>query len=135
MDNVTINKIKLLDQLQKNRKEHSEIYDLAIAGWKEEVKKGLKHALKQAKNDIEYITFLDIDKPQHHLKEYDEIIDRVSWHEDNMISLTIREFNNFVRDNWDWSFDFLNQAHIYSSSSSSSSSSTMSILESKMKNL
>jgi hypothetical protein len=135
MDIVKISKTKLLKELTKNRSEHKEIYELALAGWKEQVIKGLQDALAQAKLDIEYTTFLDIDEPRHHLKEYDEIIDRVQWHEDNIIELNIREFNNFVRDNWDWSYDFLNQAHIYSSSSSSSSSSTMSVLEKKIRSL
>jgi len=136
MDKVKINKEKLLKCLKKNRGEHKAIYELAHEGWKEEVTKALEEAFQNAKVGEEYITFFDIEEPEHHLKEYDEILERISWHEENVIFLDIREFNNFVRDNWDWSYSFLNQATHYSTSSSSSSSSSgMTILKNKMKNL
>jgi len=136
MDEVTISKQKLLDQLKKNREDHKEIYELAYEGWKAEVIKALEEALEDAKADKDFITYFDIDKPESHLSEYDEIIDRVSWHEDSVIKLNLREFNNFVRDNWDWSVNFLNQATMYSSSSSSSSSSSaVSTLREKLKKL
>ncbi len=128
MNKVRINKEKLLNQLQKNRNEHKVIYEEAMAGWEEQVVKGLKKALKKAEAGKEYITDLDLETPPCHLDEYDNIIERVNWHEDEIIELDHREFNQFVLDKWDWQHYFLMSASSYSSSSSSSgpSSSTLS---------
>lgn len=139
MQHVTISKEKLLEELKKNREDHKEIYELAMRGWKSKVKLALTVALVKANAGDEYKTFFDIPEPENHLKEYGEIIDRVSWHEDSHIDLDIREFNHFVRDSWDWMPHFLNQAAMYSSSSSSpsesSSSSSTSTLIRKMKSI
>jgi hypothetical protein len=136
MNTVTINKQKLLEQLEKNRVEHDIIYNAAMQGWKSEVTLALTEALDNAMHNEEFITFLDIPEPENHLNEYSEIIDRVTWHEGDMITLDLREFNQFVRDSWDWMPHFLNNAFNYSSStSSSSSSSASSLIETKMSNL
>lgn len=134
MNTVTISKKKLLAELEKNKKEHKLIYDEALHGWQSEVTLSLTEALDKAMNNVEFITFLDIPKPENHLNEYSEIIDRVTWHEDDVIILDLREFNQFVRDSWDWMPHFLNTAVNYSSSSSSSSS-TSSLIATKMSNL
>ena len=123
MNSVTISKEKLLKQLKQNREEHKEIYDLALKGWKHQVITELNIALEKANADDEYQTYFDIPEPENHIKEYDEIISRVEWHESDTIQLDLREFNQFVRDCWDWMPSFLNQAAYYSQSSSSSSSS------------
>ena len=136
MNTVTISKEKLLAELEKNKNEHKIIYDEALHGWETEVIVALRRALNKAVEGEEYITFLDIPEPENHLSEYSEIIDRVKWHEEDMIILDLREFNQFVRDSWDWMPSFLNNASSYSnSSSSSSSSSTGSLIETKMRNL
>jgi hypothetical protein len=138
MNTVMISREKLSEQLEKNRDEHKIIYDVALLGWKTEVIVALRRALNKAVDGTEYITDLDIDPPENHLNEYDEIIDRVKWHEENMITLDLREFNQFVRDSWDWMPHFLNNAFNYSSSTSPSSGSTSSassLIETKMRNL
>lgn len=136
MNTVTISKEKLLAELEKNRVEHDIIYSAAMEGWRSEVTLALTDALSKAYDGKEFITFLDIPEPENHLGEYSEIIDRVTWHEENMITLDLREFNQFVRDSWDWMPHFLNTAVNYSSSSSSrSSSSASSLIETKMSNL
>jgi hypothetical protein len=138
MNTVTISKEKLLAQLEQNKVEHKIIYDDALHGWQTEVIVALRSALNKAVAGEEYITDLDIDPPENHLNEYDEIIDRVKWHEEDMIVLDLREFNQFVRDSWDWMPHFLNNAFNYSSSTSSSSGSTSSassLIETKMRNL
>lgn len=136
MNIVHISKDKLLKQLKENREDHKEIYELALKGWKHQVIEALNKALEKATADEEYQTYFDIREPESHLKDYDEIIARVEWHEDTLIQLDIREFNHFVRDCWDWMPDFLNQAAFYSNSSSSSSSSSGSLtLSRKMKSM
>lgn len=138
MNSVKISKNKLLAKLKENREDHREIFELALEGWKQEVLKKLEDCIQDARAGKNYIENFYLPMPQDHTMEYNEIIDRVSWHEDDLIELDLRDFNRFVRDCWDWAPDFLNSAIGYSSSSSSSgcssSSSTISKIEAKLKN-
>lgn len=134
MNIVKIKKIKLIEKLKKNRDEHNLIYKEALHNWKGEVTYALTVALDKAISDVEFITDLELDEPENHVGEYDEIIERVTWHDDSVIELSLIEFNHFVRDCWDWMPNFLNQAINYSSSSSTSSSSTSSLIDEKMNN-
>lgn len=124
MDTVTITRTKLLEQLKKNREDHKLLYEAASEGWKQEVRAALFDAFEDAKDDKEYITWFDLPQPSSHVKDYDEVIERVEWHENEKINLSLVEFNHFVRDCWDWMPSFLDNAHTYSSSTSSSSSSS-----------
>lgn len=140
MQTIIITKDKLLKQLKTNREDHKAIYELALLGWQNEVTNALEEAYKAAKAGDEYTTWFDLEEPVSHVKDYDEIIDRVKWHEADQISLDIMEFNRFVRDSWEWMPNFLNNAHTYttsssSSSSSSSGSSSRALLMKKMKML
>jgi len=122
MQVIKISKQKLLNKLKENKKEHEKMYDMALGGWREQVVIRLEQALYNATKGIEYETDLDLDPPEEHLADYSEIIDRVEWNEEEVISLDLYEFNHFIRDSWDWMPDFLNTAFHYSSASSSSSS-------------
>lgn len=125
MKTIKISKEKLLYELERNRSEHKAIYEEAVEGWEQQVIQGLTEALTKAIDGEEYITDLDLDEPPCHLDQYDNIIARVKWHEDDTIELDHREFNQFILDQWDWQYSFLTNAVMYSSSSSSSSSSSM----------
>jgi hypothetical protein len=127
MDTVTIEKDKLLKKIKQNRDEHKLIYDEAMTGWKEEVLETLKNAVQLAENYDEYNTFFDIQKPEHHLAEYDRIIEMIEWNINEIIDLDPEEFNRFVRDKWNWTNDFLSTSSSYSTVSSSSSSSSLDV--------
>ena len=125
MNIIRISKQKLLTKLKENKEEHEKMYEMALSGWREQVVIRLEQALYNAMKAIEYETDLELEPPTEHLGDYSEIIDRVEWNEEEVISLDLYEFNHFVRDSWDWMPDFLNTAYHYSSSSSSSSSSSV----------
>jgi hypothetical protein len=134
MNTVKIKKTKLITKLQQNRNEHALIYEEALHNWQGEVTYALTVALDKAMSDDDFITNIELDKPENHIGEYNEIIERVTWHEDTIIELSLVEFNHFVRDCWDWMPNFLNQAFHYSSNSSTASRSTESLINQKMDN-
>ena len=94
MDEVKISKAKLLEQLKKNREDHTEIFEAALIGWKETVLNHLDKALAEAREGSNYRTYFNLPMPENHTKEYDEIIARVEWHEDEIIELDLHEFPN-----------------------------------------
>lgn len=123
---VKISKVKLLDKLKENRKDHRVIFEEALEGWKARVIGVLDCACREAREGRKYKTHFNLPIPNDHTADYDEIIERVEWHEEEFIELDVIEFNRYVRDNWDWMPDFIGLASSYSSSSSSSSSSALS---------
>ena len=123
MEHVTISKEKLLSRLKENRGNHRAIFEDALQGWKEQVLKALAQATEDARRGINYETFINLPRPNDHTKDYDEVIDRVEWHEEDTIDLELHEFNQFIRDDWSWMPDFTASTSSYSSSSSISSKS------------
>lgn len=123
MDCITISKEKLLEKLKQNRKNHRAIFEDALQGWEHQVFTALQKAVEDAKSGIRYETFINLPRPKDHTCDYDEVIDRVEWHEEKLIDLELHEFNQFVRDDWSWMPDFNASSASYSSSSSISSQS------------
>lgn len=122
MKTIKISKKKLLHQIQKNLQEHKFIYNEAMESWQTKVRLALADALEQARKETKFITDLELMEPECHIDEYENIIERINWHEEDIIELDQREFNQFILDKWDWQYSFLTTASSYSSSSSSSSS-------------
>jgi len=125
MKTIRIDKKKLLDQIEKNLNEHKLIYKEAMQSWRTEVRLALASALEKARSGEEFITDLELIEPECHIEQYKNIIERINWHEDDIIELDQHEFNQFILDKWDWQYNFLHTASAYSSSSSSSSSSSL----------
>ena len=135
MDEIRISKHKLLKKLKENRNDHRAIFELALDGWKKTVIQELENAAEEARTGRRYKTHISLPVPVDHTGDYDEIIDRVEWHESDFIELDHFEFNRYVRDCWDWQPDFINTATTYSSSSSSSSTPSSNVLSEKIKSL
>ena len=131
MKTVKISKDKLLVKLRENRNDHRQIFKVPLEGWKQTVTKVLESAAKAALDGMRYKTHFHIPMPEDHTPDYDEIIERVEWHEEELIDLEVLEFSRYVRDRWDWQPDFIGLASTYSSSSGSSESSS-SALSKKM---
>ncbi len=114
MKSVKISKEKLLEKLKENRTKHLEQYEKALEGWKDQVVDTLQKALGDARADRDFIIYFDLPKPEVHSDEYDAVIDQVEWNEEEQIELALREFNKFIRDDWQWKKDFLDNTAMYS---------------------
>ena len=114
MKTVLISKDKLLVKMKENRESHLKQYEEALDGWKEKVINELEKALKNAREFIEFKTFLELPKPTDHTSDYDEIIARVEWNEEKQIALDQHDFNQFVLDDWNWKHEFIGTTALYS---------------------
>jgi hypothetical protein len=106
MDQIRVNKKKLLKTLKENRRTHRENFEIAMKGWKEDVIEALREALDSAEKDDGYSTHFDLPKPVSYEESYDEAIDQVEWSENVTIMLGKDQFNQLVRDKWNWQRDF-----------------------------
>jgi hypothetical protein len=51
--------------------------------------------------------------PHDYTKEYDRVIDRIETQLDSIVMLTDQEFNQYMRDEWDWTDRFMSSSSIY----------------------
>lgn len=138
---VRVNRLKLVETLRKNRKDHVAVFDEAMAGYKEmalakveEAFQGLDKRLVKAKSDIvekinsftaatasefpDYLVILErvavnLKVPVSYADAYDAAIDMAMFDTRDELELSGAEFQCFCRDVWDWSPEFsaVNQSY------------------------
>lgn len=121
MEDVKVEKGKLLGRLEKNRNKHRKLFEEALEGWKARVIEELEKSVKDAKANKKFRTFLQLPQPVDHTSEYEVVIEQVRWSVEEQVELTYREFKQFVLDRWDWTEEFSASSASYSSSATSSS--------------
>jgi hypothetical protein len=132
MNQVTVEKQKLLDIIEENKEQHIEDYTEAMKGYRVGVVAGLeqldkdvkkfakkvKVALEEARNGGKLKTDFSLDsysqfnklvKPESHEKEYTLAFDMIKLDTDDEVELTRGEFKQFVNDEWDWTENFTHQ--------------------------
>ena len=121
MDEIKISKAKLLTKLKANRAEHRKVFEDALHGWEHQVLSALQRAVDDALQNKRYITMINLPRPSDHTEDYDKIIAKVEWHEEDIIELDSIEFEQYILDNWNWKAAFTQSSASYSGSSSRSS--------------
>jgi hypothetical protein len=138
---VEVNRIKLIETLEANRKKHVEEYAQAMSGYKsvllakideafDEAKKEIAAKYEKTKSKVSAFKDADIAKqrdsftlidgisvemkvPRSYAAEYDAAIDMAKWDVRETLELTHAEFTCFVRDQWDWKSGFEAISQIY----------------------
>jgi len=118
MKEVTVNKIKLLDILHENREKHIKAFQDTIEGWRQRAHKELLEAsVLVAEMDLSRKAVLKpspkielhdaFDCPKCHVRDYDRAIAMLQMSVETDVTISAREFDQFVNDQWDWSEQFL----------------------------
>lgn len=106
----------LIETLKGNRDKHIYEYNSSVIGYKEKIEETLKNALKKFKtnNDI-YARGLNIvlNAPVSYQKEYDTIIEMLTYCTDKTIMLDRTAFQQYVMDEWHWKQSFNLTSSIY----------------------
>ena len=106
---ITVNGGRALEQVKRNREKHEVEYILALEFYKKKLAAKLLQQLNKLKDSKDAFT-VNLGKlatpPRNHLKDYDLHIDVMVWEQGELINLTLTEFNNIIRNNWDWSNDW-----------------------------
>ena len=113
MDNIKVEKAKLIAILKNNRAIHEEEYNESIEEWEKVVTKALKKAYKLAKVGDRFITAFKLPKPKSFIDEYDKIIGMLEMSLDEEVELVEHEYDMYVRNNWNWKRDFIGTASLY----------------------
>jgi hypothetical protein len=113
MRSVKIKTSELLSVLKENRATHQSAYDEAMIGYREAVVKEIKSALKkaQANEDVDHL--IRAVRPTSYIKSYDTVIRMLEMSSENVVEITMQEFNQYVEDNWHWKQEFSLTASTY----------------------
>lgn len=105
--NIQVHKSELLDKLRENRKGHRAIVEDAWKGYKAEVIRQLEKQLKRARKGVKKQIAVYIPIPEDHTDDYDRAIAMLEMEVRDVFEVTEQEFENYVRDQWNWSGAFL----------------------------
>lgn len=105
--NITLPKNELLEKLVENRRQHSEVYALAAAGYQKAMVKELTDRLADAVagKDVNRYLQLGVDKPKNHISDYDQAIAMIEM-TSGLASLDSKDFAHFILDEWGWKEEF-----------------------------
>ena len=130
MKSVYVQKMDLLETLNKNLELHKKIYNKSISEFKKNYISTLDRYIKKAKEDSEFEMCLNLNKPENHERDYKDAITMVEMSCRNEIELNQNEFNTYVLNRWHWisrfAVSYLSNCSFSPASMSSSSSSTSS---------
>ena len=116
MENIKVDKAKLIATLEENRAKHRKIFEEACDGYQKAVIKELEAQLSRAKAGIRRSIQISILAPVDQTKEYDRAIAMLKMSVDDQALLSERDFQCYVLDDWDWKQKFLAANRMYSRS-------------------
>jgi len=99
----------LLEKLQENLEIHIKEFEEAREGYLAELEEKLDNMLKEVREAgirDEVNTYIDLEKPRSHEKDYERIIEVLEMTTAKTVHLTLGEFDKYVRDNWEWTDSF-----------------------------
>ena len=107
---ITAGTERVLLTLRENRVKHLEIYEEALEGYKVECLTTLKRESKRVKNaEPGKLTglFVSLQAPVCNVDAYDTAIAMLEFHTEKTLQLTASQVQCFIRDQWDWSGEFV----------------------------
>jgi len=105
MRQITVEKVKLLEVLAKNRAEHRAVFLEAQMAFRAAAIEALDKQLDAARkgSPFELRQLVALVAPEDHTAAYDRSIQMLHMSVDEKIVISEQEFQNYVQDIWDWS--------------------------------
>jgi len=114
--NILINKVDLIDILQKNRQKHKLDYEKAKGAYAKTAEELLNKLLEKVRSGKVIRQYLELPEIQNHDNDYDRAIQMLELDVRDNIPLEQNEFKNYVQDQWSWTEDFNTTNSMYLSS-------------------
>lgn len=113
MNTITVDKEKFRDTVATNKAKHEELFHEASAAFyiklHEKIEKWENKLGRKEMNFTDFIKAVNTiqrDHPQGHCDEYQQILDQLEWEQGTTVQLAPHEFNQFVKDEWQWAGAF-----------------------------
>lgn len=110
---ITVEKTALLDALRTNRTAHVELFQQAIEKYRLKAIAWFEDSILTIKQGGEVQVQLRLPIPEEHTDDFDRAIEMIEWHQGDSIELTEHQFENFVRNRWDWHRTFTSNTASY----------------------
>jgi len=109
MQKILVKKADLLNKLQENKEKHKKFVEEAKKGYILLTKKKLEILLKKVEKNkiVNFNELYGLRQPMDKTKEYDVAIEMLQMDVNDTVELTHEEFLNYVKDQWNWTRDFL----------------------------
>ncbi|MDE2096161.1 MAG: hypothetical protein KGL39_02875 [Patescibacteria group bacterium] len=102
MQTVKVKRAELLEKITKNRDAHRELFLKAQEGYRKQVIHELDLMLEDARAGRNIRRSLSLPEPQDHTSDYDREISMLQMSVDDVIEVSMQEFDWYVMDNWSW---------------------------------
>jgi hypothetical protein len=109
-----VDRLKLLETLRANRAKHAKIVAEAREGYIAKAQQSLTKRLAMLKEGQLVALTFTLKPPVDYTETYDNSIAMLEWNVESEVELEADEFRQLVRDEWDWTTDFLNSNSRYS---------------------
>ena len=109
-----VEKSDLLAKLKENAAKHASVVQEARNGYMKRARKELEQRLKQLQQGLIVSLSFSLTPPADHSEVYKTTIDMLEWNTQEYIDLGADEFRQLVRDEWEWTDNFLHSNARYS---------------------
>lgn len=107
MNEVKVEKQRLLGELEKNLDQHSRELEELKTERQKAVLNYFESEKQKVQSDSKYQPEIkSFPMPESHIKDYKKVIKMVEMSVENEIVLTDRQFSEYVMDDWNWKVGF-----------------------------
>lgn len=110
-----IKRDKLLEELKKNREEHTSIFLEAVEGYRKEALELLEENIEMVKAGKIINLQIMLPVPEDHTIDYDRVIKMIELDVRDEIELEEFEFSQYVMDDWAWKRQWVETVSNYAS--------------------
>lgn len=114
----------LLDTLRTNRAKHLKAYEAAKVGYRKLLKQELYDKIAvldgkkfRARPANQHLGHIINRRPENYLAEYDEVIGMLEWTQDATIRLDSTQYQQYIKNEWNWSNSFTTANVAYAAAS------------------
>ena len=120
MEEITVNKAKLIETMKGNRAKHHDIVVEAQEGFRDAVIKRLDSMLAQARDGKKIDIAVGLVLPEDHTDEYDTVIGMLELDINDTVDLDVHQYRQWVQDQWGWQRSFTTNNAYYSATAARS---------------
>jgi hypothetical protein len=117
MQNITVDKGKLLDTLRQNREDHRLLFLKAQDKYRERVIEELDRRLADARAGRKIDIYISLPEPEDHTGSFDQAITMVEWAEGSTMDLSEKDVQRYILNKWEWQHSFAANTQSYLGSS------------------
>lgn len=103
---VEVDREQLLKAMRQNRSKHNEEYREARKGFETRYIAKVEEMLRDARSGKDFEQHVNLPEPEDHTEDYDQAIRMFEMSVHPTVTLTEKQFSQYVMDTWGWQRSF-----------------------------